>query len=368
MLTDLKSMQNLGKNCKVCMEWKEHCYWSHMADEKKHFFKLVAGDFTESISIPGRFSSNFNGQISEVVTLKSATGKTWSIGVGGDTDEVVLRSGWKEFASNHSLEEGDYLLFRYTGASSFDVLIFDSSGCEKTSPHFPERIEHSPGIEGARPNGRRFNTRQDHTPQSQSNDDDDDDDEAHLERLPTACKRSLRHDIEQAHCEVKDDEDDTELEEGDAPAKTGYYFCKNGPVSEYHLTEQDKEEISSIPVPVQSPTNPVFVQVMHPSHVRARGKKCGMVGISSEFAVKYLGAVGREIILERASSRGRWHVRYNCNRFSRGLNGRGWSGFVGDNSLLDHDVCLFELITGTRRPTMAVHVLRKLRGRYVLLR
>lgn len=79
---------------------------------------------------------------------------------------------------------------------------------------------------------------------------------------------------EQAYCEVKDDEDDLELDEGDAPAKTGYYFCKNGPVSEYHLTEEEREEISTIRVPVQS-RNPVFVQVMHPSHVR--GKKSGVV-------------------------------------------------------------------------------------------
>jgi hypothetical protein len=58
------------------------------------------------------------------------------------------------------------------------------------------------------------------------------------------------------------------------PAKTGYYFCKNGPVSGYHLTEEEREEISGVPIPAQ-PTNPVFVQVMHPSHVR--GKKSGVV-------------------------------------------------------------------------------------------
>ena len=80
---------------------------------------------------------------------------------------------------------------------------------------------------------------------------------------------------EQVRCHVKDDEDDLEVDhEGDAPAKTGYYFCKNGPVSAYHLTEAEREEISSVRIPAQ-PTNPVFVQVMHPSHVR--GKKSGVV-------------------------------------------------------------------------------------------
>jgi hypothetical protein len=80
---------------------------------------------------------------------------------------------------------------------------------------------------------------------------------------------------EQVQCQIKSDDDDLDLDyEDNAPAKTGYYFCKNGPVSNYHLTEEDREEISSIRIPAQ-PTNPVFVQVMHPSHVR--GEKPGVV-------------------------------------------------------------------------------------------
>jgi len=55
-------MQNLDKNCRVCMEWQEHCYWSHMADDQKHFFKPMVGDFTETmvrnhLKIAPQFSS-----------------------------------------------------------------------------------------------------------------------------------------------------------------------------------------------------------------------------------------------------------------------------------------------------------------------
>lgn len=345
-----------------------------MADENKHFFKLMVGDFTESLSIPDRFANNFNGHISEDVNLKSPSGKTWSIGVANDTDGVVLRSGWNEFVSAHSIEEGDYLLFKYSGVSSFDVLMFDPNGCEKTSPHFVknhgyERLENSAGVEGVRCGCRYFERTQDRTPQSPPISNDN----AHLEMtlhrstgksISRACKRDLYYDIEQAHCEVKDDED-LELDDRDAPAKVGYYFCKNGPVSEYHLTEQDKEEISSIRVPLQ-PRNPVFVQVMHPSHVR--GKSSSVVGVSSEFAGKYLVTIGKEIILQRASRRGTWHVHYASRDYCRGLCGRGWCDFARDNGLVNHDVCLFELIKGKRRPTMAVHVLRRLRGRFALLR
>ncbi|WVZ59856.1 hypothetical protein U9M48_009949 [Paspalum notatum var. saurae] len=362
-------MQNLDKNCRVCMEWQEHCYWSHLADDKKHFFKPMVGDFTETMSIPARFANNFNGHISEVVSLKPPSGKAWSIGVGNDADVVVLQSGWKEFVSAHGIDEGDYLLFKYSGASSFDVLMFDSSGCEKTSPHFTsnhgyERIESS-----ARHGCHRFKRGKDNTPHSLPSGDDDDD--THLELglhkntrkgISEPRKLKLYPDIEPALGEVKDDEDDPEL---DGDGETGYYFCKNGPVSEYHLTDQEREEISSVCVPAEL-GNPVFVQVMHPSHVRS--DKSGVVSISSEFASKYLGATPKDIILRTASSKGKWHVRYNCNNFSSGLTGRGWREFVGDNGLLGHDVCLFELMKGKQRPTMTVHVLRKVHGHFVLLR
>ena len=165
-------------------------------------------------SIPARFANNFNGHISEVISLKSPSGKTWSIGVGSDTDEVVLQSGWKEFVSAHSIDEGDCMLFKYTGVSSFDVLVFDSSGCEKTWPHFTrnsshgyKRIESSAGLEeGPRLGCRRFKGGHDCTctPQSLPSDGDDDDDDAHLElalhrstsrSIPKRCKRKLYRDI-----------------------------------------------------------------------------------------------------------------------------------------------------------------------------
>jgi hypothetical protein len=167
-------------------------------------------------SIPARFANNFNGHISEVISLKSPSGKTWSVGVGGDTDGVVLQSGWKEFVSAHSIDEGDCMLFKYTGVSSFDVLVFDSSGCEKTWPHFThnrghgyERIESSVGREGPRLGCRRFKGVQDCTctPQSLPSDGDDgdgEDEDAHLElalhkstsrSIPKRCKRKLYRDI-----------------------------------------------------------------------------------------------------------------------------------------------------------------------------
>ena len=40
----------------------------------------------------------------------------------------------------HELQENDILLFRCSGSSSFGVLIFDSSVCQKLSPLFAGRM------------------------------------------------------------------------------------------------------------------------------------------------------------------------------------------------------------------------------------
>ncbi|KQK14137.2 hypothetical protein BRADI_1g14492v3 [Brachypodium distachyon] len=317
----LIKVHNMGKNCEFCTEWQEHWYWSHMADENKHFFKFMVGDFTESMSIPDEFAKNFNGHISEEVNLKFPSGKSWSIEVASDTgDAVLLRSGWKD------------------GPSSFDVLMLDSNGCEKTSPHPVENhgretAQNSAGVGG---HNHAFSKTQDRGPPIDGEDTG--------KSIFRACQRDLCHDIEQAHLAKEGYEDLGLDDDGEAAsAKTGYYFCKNGPVAEFHLTEEDKEEILIVRVPLtnsmwrdqpNSP-NPVFVQVMHTGH-----------GISSEFAGKYMGAVGREIVLKRAGRRGRWHARFVSGDYCQGLSGCGWRDFVRDTGILPKDVCLFELLEG----------------------
>ncbi|EEC75758.1 hypothetical protein OsI_12653 [Oryza sativa Indica Group] len=379
-------MLKIGKNCSVCKEWQEHCYWSHMADDCKHFLTYMVGDFTESMIVPSRFANNFNGHISEVVNLKSPSGKTWSIGVANsDTGELVLRSGWKEFVDANGVQENDCLLFRYSGVSSFDVLIFDPSGCEKATPHFVEnrgfgREEKSAGAEGGGRDGDKNGHHQhqlEMTPHKNS---------SRCRSIPSAYMHERACLAEQDHREEKkegddEDEDEDEDEDVDKDGEDRYYFCRHGGrVTEYNLSKGDKEEISRVPVPVE-PGNPVLVKVIHASHLLS--SRYSTVGVSPEFAGRYLGpAMAREVVMERGGGGGggdQWHVRFVRRESSRGFHGTGWRRFARDNGLLAHDVCLFELRlvdgagAGDRlrrrpRPTMAVHVLRRVRGRFVLIR
>uniref|UniRef100_A0A8I6WYN0 TF-B3 domain-containing protein n=1 Tax=Hordeum vulgare subsp. vulgare TaxID=112509 RepID=A0A8I6WYN0_HORVV len=356
-------MQKMGKNCERCTKWQEHCYWSHMADEKKHLFKLMVGDFAETMSVPGRFAKKFDGHISEAINLKPPGGKSWSIKVAGDTAGLVLRSGWKEFLDAHGIEEGDGLLFKYSGASSFDVLMFDPTGCQKPPSPRPvkrrgcddDTEENSAGAKDRRCGYHASNKdeeRAPHPPPAANGDG---------AGLELTLYRGAGKSIALA------DQEGVGMDHGDAPAnaKTRYYFCKNGPVSEFHLTEEDKEEISSIPVPAE-PRNPVFVNVMHPNHVCA-ATRTSIVRVPPEFAARHLQTIGREIVLRRAGGKGRWHVRYAAGDHYRGFCGRGWRDFARDNGLLAHDVCVFEFMEGARRPAANVHLLRRLQGRFVLL-
>jgi hypothetical protein len=49
-------------------------------------------------------------------------------------------SRWEDFAKAHELQENDLLLFTCCGNSSFEVLVFEASGCEKVSSLFGNGI------------------------------------------------------------------------------------------------------------------------------------------------------------------------------------------------------------------------------------
>ena len=95
--------------------------------------------------------SNLNEQITKGFKLKAPSGKTWLIEVAKNADELLFMSGWDNFAKANELQENDLLIFTRSGNYSFDVQIFDASGCEKvpcffTSKKGPCMHKHFDGI------------------------------------------------------------------------------------------------------------------------------------------------------------------------------------------------------------------------------
>lgn len=64
--------------------------------------------------------------------MKGPSGHIWNVEVvSEEKDGVFFDRGWKEFAKDHSLELGNFMVFEYIGDRRFSMLLFDSSACEK---------------------------------------------------------------------------------------------------------------------------------------------------------------------------------------------------------------------------------------------
>lgn len=77
-------------------------------------------------------------KLSEKVTLRGPSGNIWTTYLARRGEDYVLENGWQDFVKDHSLNEGDFLVFRHVEDSMFNVLIFDTTGCEREGSYFIE--------------------------------------------------------------------------------------------------------------------------------------------------------------------------------------------------------------------------------------
>ncbi|XP_037437707.1 B3 domain-containing protein Os12g0592300-like [Triticum dicoccoides] len=340
--------------CGRCREWQEHYYWEHMEDVSKiSFFKLMTGDFQQRISIPEKIANNFIGKISTGgFTLKAPSGEEWRVGGEKIADELFFMPGWEEFAKAHELQENDLLLFKCSGNGSFDVLIFDPSGCEKVSCFFANKKGTSMHKQFTNIVGQQG---EEHCMLSDS-------EEASMplsepvgrpHKASTSKKPSKQSQYKFAaspHSLLLCGIDDTES------PKNNNYFLKNEAVEEEeesddHHTESDYYYYSR------------FANCLTEDE---REEIFGLI-VPSKFAADHLEGRSHEMLLLRPNRKEKWYLKYYHGSVTRGFNCRRWSKFVRDNRLREGYVCVFELMKGARKATMTVHVLRKADGKFVLL-
>ncbi|CAI0376368.1 unnamed protein product [Linum tenue] len=90
-------------------------------------------------SIPVGFGKYLEGREvdEENAVLRSPGGRIYRVKMGKGRE---FKDGWKEFVHDHNLHVGDVMVFRLVDAPMvFDVLVFDSSACEK--PYFPPKVD-----------------------------------------------------------------------------------------------------------------------------------------------------------------------------------------------------------------------------------
>ncbi|KAL0657041.1 hypothetical protein Bca4012_077625 [Brassica carinata] len=109
------------------------------------FFKVYLPEFSShQLVIPQAFINILDKPLPKRVVLVDEIGRLWDVET--KTGVVVFRQGWEKFANEHSLEFGDFLLFRYNGESRFDVTIFAKDGCKKDLDRFRVSVEKEPVI------------------------------------------------------------------------------------------------------------------------------------------------------------------------------------------------------------------------------
>lgn len=81
--------------------------------------------------IPPAFHPCVEGHAPARFYLKGPSEYVWVVDLVKKSDGLFLTDGWEAFAFDHSLAAGDFLLFNYNGSSTFSVMIFDNTACEK---------------------------------------------------------------------------------------------------------------------------------------------------------------------------------------------------------------------------------------------
>lgn len=84
-----------------------------------------------SQKIPTKFVKHMGCKTSGSVSLMGPSGNTWHVNLIQLNNDLFFDQGWPTFMSDHFLECGDLLVFRYDGELHFTVQVFDQSACEK---------------------------------------------------------------------------------------------------------------------------------------------------------------------------------------------------------------------------------------------
>ncbi|CAA0827609.1 B3 domain-containing protein [Striga hermonthica] len=101
-------------------------------DKRPCFYKIIWLTNRTNLKIPPRFERHLP---TDVEKLKTATLKTpggnWKVKLVRQPDGIYFTSGWKKFVRCHSLGHAEFLIFKYNGSLSFDVVFYDPNGCRR---------------------------------------------------------------------------------------------------------------------------------------------------------------------------------------------------------------------------------------------
>ncbi|KAK1281742.1 putative B3 domain-containing protein [Acorus calamus] len=107
---------------------------------RPHFFRVfLPGITSERLGIPRAFWKHIEGLSAGTVSLVGPSRNTWHVNLVKNGNDVFFENGWQEFAKDHSLQTGEFLVFRFDENSHFNVSVYDKTACEKEEAFYADQ-------------------------------------------------------------------------------------------------------------------------------------------------------------------------------------------------------------------------------------
>ncbi|KAJ4804416.1 B3 domain-containing protein [Rhynchospora pubera] len=331
----------MKKSCKVCRKWQRHASWNQEVPNIGKFFVKMEASFRNHLDLPRKFAASFKEQICDIVKLKGPSGRTWRIEVLKSENKLSLKSGWRNFVIANKIDKNDLLIFKHRGNSSFNVLIFDSSGCEKVVSLFKKNEETETESESESETESIFESEAEKT-SSES-------DTSFRVFLPPEKISSDSETSSRATPEQK-----MRVSNGSEASRYKMKKSKKAHSDRPYLMSWRKlsvaeQKIAYEMVLATQPSSKLFVKFLSPSDVNHH------LTIPRLSANEYIGKTSQSISLLLANKKkvfpGRYcytkNIQYICS---------GWRGFVRKYKLKVRSLCLFEVKTSDGGIAIVVHV------------
>ncbi|CAN1190478.1 Putative B3 domain-containing protein Os08g0325100 [Linum perenne] len=81
--------------------------------------------------IPDGFMDKYGDILPRKLVLKSSYGNLTVVSVERSTRGCYFKLGWGSFVEENAIEEGDFMVFNFSGNETVDVVVYESDGCLK---------------------------------------------------------------------------------------------------------------------------------------------------------------------------------------------------------------------------------------------
>ncbi|KAJ8546120.1 hypothetical protein K7X08_018703 [Anisodus acutangulus] len=332
-------MATICERCKVVEKQK---YWEDF--DKHQFFKVMINDFRRRLRIPVKFVTNLKEghKLLGPKILTGPSGTSWLVEVKRtDDDDYVFCNGWEIFVKDHCLEDADLLVFKMNDFTSFAVMIFDSTACEKEVTFFVKKnripCKHPDEITDAHSNEQKSSE------DESSNDDADEpirrkgSESSHGKQYQLPSPQPTKGNKMKKILVAKQDNGKRKCTASSSRKKNtapALMFSNRRQVP-----EKEKIRVHGLASRHTSSVPSVLI-TMQPTHVYM-----GQMKLPKAWAQKYMRKKSETITLRIPSSRRTWTATISC-RMEGLVIQSGWEVFVMDNELEELDICVFELAQG----------------------